>query len=131
MGKKLMSNLEIYNTALNLRDNFNSHRDLYLPAIVNFAIQKNLSNFLRMAEDIEKVRNDIGEKYGKLDEEKQSFYVSPENRDMANRELNQLMKLEQSVEVRTINIQELRDLKLNSEQMQTLMFMIEEENPAE
>lgn len=131
MKKISMSNLDIYNTALGLRDNFNLKRDLYIPAIVNFTIQKNLSTFLRLAEDIEKVRNDIGEKYGRLDESGQSFYVLPENRDMANRELSQLMRLEQTVEIRTIDIRDLQDLKLNSEQMQTLMFMIEESLPIE
>jgi hypothetical protein len=124
--KILMSNKNINDATMALLINFNDQKDLVLPIPLNFAIQKNLMELARQNEIIEKMRNDIGNKYGQLQNDN-SYFIPEDKREVVSKELQQLMSLEQSVDIRKVHLKDLDGLQLTSQQMQALLFMIEEE----
>lgn len=124
--KILLSNKDIYNNTINLQQHFNEHSDLYLPVLVNFAIQKNFATLFKLSEIIEKIRNDVAKRYGEPNGDG-SYFIAEDKREAASKELDQLMEAQQSVEISMIKIGDIKDLKMTSQQMASLLFMIEEE----
>lgn len=124
--KILMSNKNINDATMALLINFNDQKDLVLPIPLNFAIQKNLMELARQNEIIEKMRNDIGNKYGQL-QDNNNYFIPEDKREVVSKELHQLMSLEQPVDIRKVYLKDLVGLQLTSQQMQALLFMIEEE----
>lgn len=124
--KILMSNKNINDATMALLINFNDQKDLVLPIPLNFAIQKNLMELARQNEIIEKMRNDIGNKYGQLQNDN-SYFIPEDKREEVSKELQQLLSLEQPVDIRKVHLKDLDGLQLTSQQMQALLFMIEEE----
>ena len=124
--KILMSNKNINDATMALLVNFNDQKDLVLPIPLNFAIQKNLMELARQNEIIEKMRNDIGNKYGQLQNDN-SYFIPEDKREEVSKELQQLLSLEQAVDIRKVHLKDLDGLQLTSQQMQALLFMIEEE----
>lgn len=124
--KKIMTNKEIYQSTLNLREVFGTDSEINLPIKVNYNIQRNLSILIEISKGIEKVKDDIGKKYGVYNEEDNSYHIPKDLRNTAQNELDQLMNMKEEVEVRTITLSDLQDIPLNSVQMQVLLFMIEE-----
>lgn len=124
--KILMSNKNINDATMALLINFNDQKDLVLPIPLNFAIQKNLMELARQNEIIEKMRNDIGNKYGQL-QDNNNYFIPEDKREVVSKELHQLMSLEQPVDIRKVYLKDLDGLQLTSQQMQALLFMIEEE----
>lgn len=122
-----LTNSQIYTSATNLNSAFTDSKQ-YLPIKLNFAIQKNAQTLSTLAEEIEKERMNIFKHYGKTDTEK-GIVIPEENRAEASKELNDLFNIEQDVNILTININSFGDnLSLSLEQMNAIMFMIEEEN---
>ena len=120
-----LTNNEIYNYAVALMNNL-TNRDVYMPAAVAFSIEKNKTLLTSMAEDIEKSRINIIQHYSEeiVDGEAR---IPQENIATANQELTDLLNIEQDVKVYTFKIDEIADVKFTSAQMQTIMFMINEE----
>ena len=125
--KILMSNLDIYQYTSNLANAFNEQENVQLPIMVNFAIQKNLHELSSVVNIIEKVRNDLGKKYGEYDSEEGNYFIPEENREKISNELNQLMEAQQNVDIRKIKLKDLEGISLTPAQMRSLLFMIEEE----
>lgn len=123
--KIILSNKDIYNNTINLQQNFNDASDLYLPVLVNFAIQKNFATLFKLSEIIEKVRTDVAKRYGNSNGDG-SYFIPEEKREIASKELDQLMEAQQSVDIYMIKIEDIKDLKMTSQQMASLLFMIEE-----
>lgn len=124
--KILLNNKLIYEYTLSLKQNFNDNK-INLPIKLNYAIQRNLNTLSQIVETTEKMKMAIGEKYGEYNSETNSYQIPPEQVPNANKELNTLMEIEESVDIRKIKLSELEDLSLTSEQMASLLFMIEEE----
>jgi hypothetical protein len=72
------------------------------------------------------MRNDIGNKYGQLQNDN-SYFIPEDKREEVSKELQQLLSLEQPVDIRKVHLKDLDGLQLTSQQMQALLFMIEEE----
>lgn len=125
--KILMSNLDIYQYTSNLANAFNEQENIQLPIMVNFAIQKNLYELSSVVNIIEKVRNDLGKKYGEYDSEEGNYFIPEENREKISNELNQLMEAQQNVDIKKIKLKDLEGINLTPAQMRSLLFMIEEE----
>ena len=125
--KILMSNLDIYQYTSNLANAFNEQENVQLPIMVNFAIQKNLHELSSVVNIIEKVRNDLGKKYGEYDSEEGNYFIPEENREKISNELNQLMEAQQNVDIKKIKLKDLEGINLTPAQMRSLLFMIEEE----
>lgn len=123
--RKMMTNLEIYNIANILSTEFKE--DLVLPVKVNFYFQKNMSAIVALAQDIDKSRMAIFQKYGTLNEEEQRYTFKPEDTDIVNQQLNDLFTLEQEVKVNLIELDWFGDVSLTTQQMAAINFMIKDE----
>ena len=118
-----LTNQEIYDLFSQL-DKINE-MTVYIPAKANFFIQKNVVLVRAAASEIEQTRMRIAQQYGELDEEKNAYYVSPENLDAANKEMAELFSIEQELDIKKISIEDLGNVELTPAQMQSLMFMID------
>jgi hypothetical protein len=121
---KMMTNNEIYKLALDLTNAKFEESNIYIPAAVNFAIQKNKSALMDIAEVIEKGRMNIIQHYGELNEEG-SFVVPEDKIDEANNELKDLLEIEQEIKLYYCDIEALNNVQLTYSQMEAIMFMIE------
>ena len=118
-----MNNGMIYQYALTLNEALNDN-DLQMPVAVIFSIEKNKKTLMAIAQDVEKYRMDIIKKYG---EEVDGNYNVPQNKiEIANKELQDLFSIEQEVNIYKFNIEDLGDIKLTSNQMNAILFMIED-----
>ena len=123
---KSMKNLEIYNIAISLMENFKD--ELNLPVKVNFYLQKNMTAIVEMAQEIDKTRKEIIEKFGTpVEEGSDEITVAPENLDAANKELTDLFELEQEVKIYPIKLDWFGDINFSSQQVAAITYMIEEE----
>ena len=120
-----MTNLEIYSIAQAYKafEKFNE----YLPVKVNFFMQKNKNTLMTAAQDIDNARMEIIQRYGSLNETGEAYIVPPESMDAANKELSDLFAIEQDISVNKINLSAFDNIKLTTDQVQAIMFMIDEE----
>ena len=118
-----MNNGMIDQYALALNEALNDN-DLPMPVAVIFSIEKNKQTLMAAAQDVEKYRMDIIKKYG---EEIDGNYNVPQDKiEIANKELQDLFSIEQEVSIYKFNIEDLGDIKLTSNQMNAILFMIED-----
>lgn len=122
-----LTNNEIYNYANALAEYF-SNQDVKFPIKVNFYLQKNQTELMTLAQDIEKQRVEIVQEYGILNEESQQFEVPPEKFSEASEKINDLFNLTQEVKLYKVNLDAFGNIELTPGQMQALLFMIEDED---
>lgn len=121
-----LTNLQIYNYASNLLEEFSNSSELKLPVKVNFYLQKNLLTLKNLATEIEESRLNIIKEYGQINEDGTSYFIPNENIEKAQQELNDLFALEQEVQIYMIKLDSFNDdILLSMSQMESLMFMIE------
>ena len=118
-----LNNGLIYQYALNLSEALNDN-DLQMPVAILFSIEKNKQTLMTVAQDIEKYRMDIIKKYG--EEVNGNYNVPQEKIEIANKELQDLFSIEQDINIYKFNIEDLGDIKLTSNQMNAILFMIED-----
>lgn len=121
-----LTNAEIYTYAMRLAETFTDDTQR-LPVKVNFYLQKNKSLLTSLAQDIETSRMEIVRNYGTLNEENEGQYIIPADKvTEAQKELSDLLALEQEVTIYKINIDSIPDdLALTTGQMDAIMFMID------
>ena len=120
------NNIEIYNIASNIAKYLQDLNE-YIPAKTNFFLQKNINIITEAAKEIEEARIKIAEHYGELNKENNEYNIPVENKEKALIELEDLFKIEQEIDIKTISITDLEGVKLTPMQMQTIMFMISED----
>lgn len=121
-----LTNNQIYTYASNLMAAF-ADGNQSLPIRMNFFIQKNKTNLLTLAQEIEHARIEIAQRYGEYDNETDQFVIPPENIELAQAEFTGLFELEQEVNIGMIKADSLSDdFNLTTAQMEAIMFMIEE-----
>lgn len=120
-------NFEIYGIAENLLRAFaDADSTQKLPIKLSYTIKKNTNKFQSIAEQIEKSRVELIQKYGEETEDG-GYKVIPENEEAANAEFNELMMLEENIDVHTIDINSLADnIELTNAQMDAIMFMLKD-----
>lgn len=120
-----LTNNEIYSYALALNEAFadNTQR---LPMKVNFYLQKNKKTLMELGQDIEESRLDIIRSYGELTEDGTQYSIPRNKVEEAQKELEDLLNLEQEVNIYMISADSLTDdISLTTGQMEVIMFMIE------
>ena len=120
-----LTNNEIYCYAIALNEAFadNTQR---LPMKVNFYLQKNKKTLVELGQDIEESRLDIIRNYGELTEDGTQYSISRDKGDAAQKELEDLLNLEQEVNIYMISADNLSDdISLTTAQMKAMLFMIE------
>lgn len=122
-----LNNQEIYNLTLNFCNEFDSVKQQNFPAKISFYIQKNRNKLVEAYNEIEQIRQDILNKYGSYDEKTGSYYFEKNIIDIVNKELKDLISIEQNINISMIKLSDLEGLEFTLEQMEALMFMIEED----
>ena len=130
--RKMMTNIEIYNTANALVELFqeftSGETEAKFPVKVNFYFQKNMNTLVAMAKELEEERANIIRKYGTPSEDDANQIVVPEDKlEDANKELNDLFALEQEVAINTIDLECFDGIEMTQRQVVALTFMISEE----
>lgn len=123
---KVMTNDEIYRCAIGII-NALSNIETPMPAAISFSITKNKKTISALAEDIEKYRIDILNRYGAKIVENNIVSIPEEKVNDANRELEELLTISQEVRIYTFSIEDLQDVNLSPAQMEAILFMIDEE----
>lgn len=123
----ILTNQQIYEYAQNMSNAF-SNKTQSFPAKLNFIIMKNLNQLITLAQEIEQTRLSVAQKYGTLDEKNQSYTIPQENMAQVQQELFDLFEISQDIKIMMIPESALtNELSLSMEQMQAILFMIEEE----
>lgn len=123
---KNLTNEEIYVYANMLAQAFQDGNQ-QLPIRINFPLQKNKTILMDLAREIEQERFKIAQAYGELNEEEQRYVIPSEQAEIVNKEISNLFAITQEVNLLTININSINEnLMLSANQMNALMFMIEE-----
>jgi hypothetical protein len=82
---------------------------------------------MELAKDIEKQRTEIIKKYGTLNEETKEYEVPKDKITDVLNEIDELFSLAQDVTLYFVSMNEIKDdLTLTTQQMDALMFMIED-----
>lgn len=123
----ILTNNQIYSYANNLTTNFVAN-ELKLPIKINFYLIKNKNLLVQLAQELDKNRTDILSNYGVLSDDKTSYIIPSEKVEAANQALNELFNLTQEVQIYMISLKDFNETDiLTLQQMEALMFMIEEE----
>ena len=120
-----LTNNEIYSYAIALNKAFvdNTQR---LPMKVNFYLQKNKKTLTELGQDIEESRLEIIRNYGELTEDGTQYAIAQDKIEVAQKELEDLLSLEQEVNIYMISADSLTDdISLTTGQMEAIMFMID------
>lgn len=122
-----LNNQQIYNYALSLRNCFGSDvTNIRLPIKINFFLQKNIRTLSEAANEIELSRLAIAQAYGAMNEDGSGYIVPQEKIIEANQDLNELFALEQDIPLHMFKLDDFGDIELSYQQMNAIMFMIEE-----
>ena len=124
---RTLTNGEIYQMAIDINKSFSNENteEIYFPAAVNYCIQKNKNTLLAIAEKIEESRMSIIQHYGSIGEDG-NFKIEEDNIEKANEELFDLLNVTDEIKILLINIEALGNINLSTQQMQSIMFMIED-----
>ena len=122
-----LTNKQIYEYAEKVLKVFSVDEEIYLPIKINFYLHKNRDILMELAKDIEKQRIEIIKKYGILNEETKEYEVPKDKITDVLNEIDELFSLTQDVTLYFVNMDEIKDdLTLTTQQMDALMFMIED-----
>lgn len=124
-----LTNLEIYTTAQALMENITT--DMNLPVKVGFYIQKNMKKMTELAQEIEKSRMEIFDKYGEKDEENNQYKFDKSVQEQVQKELNDLFDLTQDVKTNMLELDWFDDIDLNANQIATISYMIADDDEDE
>ena len=125
-----LTNNQIYNYINSFIKNF-SQKDIKFPVKVNFYLLKNQKTLLNLAQEIEQERVNIAQEYGILNEETQQYEVPPEKIQEAKKKLDDLFNLTQEVKIYKVKLEDFGNIELTPDQMEALLFMIEDEEEEE
>lgn len=117
-----LTNLEIYTTAQALMENITT--DMNLPVKVGFYIQKNMKKMTELAQEIEKSRMEIFDKYGEKDEENNQYKFDKSVQEQVQKELNDLFDLTQDVKTNMLELDWFDEIDLNANQIAAISYMI-------
>lgn len=123
--RKNMTNNEIYTHANNLLSEFEDIASLSLPVKVHFYFQKNMDTVVKMAQDIDKSRTEILDKYGSIDPETQNYKFEEENVEKVNQDIMDLFSLEQEVKIHVIPLEWIENMELTAKQVNAFTFMMD------
>ena len=122
-----LTNNEIYNYANALLQYFGADNEMKLPIKVSFFLQKNIKVITEAAQEIDKVRMEIIQRYGTPSEDGQSYQISEDKIEIASQELEELFNIEQDLNVHRFNIDDFNNIEMTSAQTGALLFMIKDD----
>lgn len=123
-----LTNNEIYNYANALNQYFGADNDMKLPIKVSFFLQKNIKVITEAAQEIDKARIEVAQRYGVLSEDGQSYQIPDEKIADASKELEDLFTIEQHLNIHMFKLDDFNNIELTSAQTAALLFMIKDED---
>lgn len=123
-----LTNYQIYIATQTLEQAFQNNSNNIIPIKLGFYLSKNLNELKKLYNEIEESRNNIIITYGEVDiEDPTKINFTDEKRDIANAEIQTLFSLEQEVNLYEFTISDIEDLKLELNQINSLLFLIKEQ----
>lgn len=119
-----LKNKQIFEMANNLYRSFDGEKK-YFPAKVNFCISKNKQILFKEYDEINTIRTEILNKYGKLDKEKNTYSFEKDKIEIVNKELDDLLNMEQELNIYFIDIKDIENIEFTPQQMDAILFMID------
>ena len=119
------TNFDIYNITNSYQQAFGDFKS-YIPAKANFYIQKNIKAIAEAAQAVEEARLQIATHYGVSEDNGATYKIPEDALPQATQELNELFAIEQDLDIKKFNIEDLGSAEFTPAQMQILMFMIED-----
>ena len=121
-----MTNRDIYDYAQLLINAFQKS-EIKLPIKINFYLQKNKKTLCSLAQEIEEQRKVIIREYGVMNSEKETIEVPLEKISEASQKMNELFNLTQDVNIYKVKLDDFDNIELTQQEMEALLFMIEDE----
>ena len=121
-----MTNRDIYDYAQLLINAFQKS-EIKLPIKINFYLQKNKKTLCSLAQEIEEQRKVIIREYGVMNSEKETIEVPLEKISEASQKMNELFNLTQDVNIYKVKLDDFNNIELTQQEMEALLFMIEDE----
>lgn len=118
------SNQSIYSITQDL--SFLDNLDIRMPVRIGFYLKKNVQTFKNAAQEIEEARISLCEAFGEYNSETNYYRVPTEKVEELNKELNDLLTLEQELPIHIFKIEDFDGIELSLQQISALMPMIEE-----
>lgn len=100
--------------------------EVCLPIRIGFYLSKNIQTIQNAYEEIERARLSIGERFGVPNNRGTGYDILPENIEIAQSELNDLLNLEQDLNIHMFKLSDFNGIELTFEQLSAIIFMIEE-----
>ena len=122
---KTFKNIEIYNLVNLYQSLLENFDNLFLPIKVNFYFKQNIKTLICKGLEIDNFRNEIIKKYAKLEDDKYKF--KEDNLKKANKEIEELMSLEQELDIKLIPLSVFDNIQITPKMMEIFMPMISEE----
>ena len=123
-----LTNNEIYNYTNALLQYFGADNEMKLPIKASFFLQKNIKVITEAAQEIDKVRMEIIQRYGTPAEDGQSYQVPEDKIEVASQELEELFNIEQDLNIHRFDIDDFNNIEMTSAQTGALLFMIKDED---
>lgn len=121
--KKILTNREIF-TIGNAFEGAFQNDERYLPAKINFKIEKNRKNILDKMNEIEESRIKTIREFG--EEKDGQIQIPNEKVEKVNKEIAELFDIEQEMNIFMISFEDIENLEFTSAEMSALLFMIED-----
>ena len=118
----------IYNYVEQLYTEIIEDKSIRFPAKINYSIQKNFKTLFSIYQEISEERENICQEYSTSKENNVYIFADEPKRIKAEKELSDLMMLEQEVNIIKFKLDDLGNLPLTFAQMDLLMFMFEDDN---
>lgn len=122
---KTFKNIEIYNLVNLYQSLLKDFDNLFLPIKANFYFKQNIKTLICKGLEIDNFRSEIIKKYAKLEDDKYKF--EEDNLKKANKEIEELMSLEQELDIKSIPLSAFDNVQITPKMMEIFMPMISEE----
>lgn len=122
----IIKNQDIITYYEQLENAFKNENNKYMPAKISFIINKNFTLLRTLTDEIYHTRNKIICQYGT---QYQDYFEIPEQlQGVAQQELDDLLEIKQDLKFLKLKFSDIENLEFTFNQMEAIMFMIEEEN---
>lgn len=121
----IFTNNEIYNLAIKA-ECFHNDRSTHFPVKIGFYLFKNLKIFTEAARDIDDMKRNIVMQYGAKAKDDETYIIAPEDQAAVQKELSELGKLTQDIQLYPLKLKDFEDTKLSGEQLEILISMMED-----
>lgn len=122
---KIFKNIEIYNLINLYQSLLKDFDNLFLPIKANFYFKQNIKTLICKGLEIDNFRSEIIKKYAKLENDKYKF--EEDNLEKANKEIEELMSLEQELDIKLIPLSAFDNVQITPKMMEIFIPMIFEE----